>query len=188
MESGDCGNSNNMQVTSISDPNSEALPNTQPHKETEDKSCKISLQHEKVPRRIIHFSDGTIEEYSSDEDEPDESTQVTSINPSTLRWGPWIWYHTVNAGIKSLKVCDYLGEHLASFLGITTPKYQYEIDEYDRMMAEEEERKKKQDMELGGWTETQAETNGAVESPPIQQTDMTYPTVQADAEVAVNKF
>lgn len=109
MESGDCGNSNNMQVTSISDPNSEALPNTQvrlhnwydsyrlcvtfdrplillhvylqPHKETEDKSCKISLQHEKVPRRIIHFSDGTIEEYSSDEDEPDESTEVTSINP-----------------------------------------------------------------------------------------------------------
>ena len=36
----------------------------------------------------------------------------------------------------SLKVCDYLGEHLASFFGITTPKYQYEIDEYDRMMAE----------------------------------------------------
>jgi hypothetical protein len=34
-----------------------------------------------VPRRIIHFSDGTIEEYSSDEDEPDASTQVTSINP-----------------------------------------------------------------------------------------------------------
>jgi hypothetical protein len=53
---------------------------------------------------------------------------------------------------------------------------------------QEEERKKKQDMEMGGWTETQAETNGAVESPPIQQTDMTYPTVQVDAEVAVNKF
>jgi hypothetical protein len=29
-----------------------------------------------------------------------------------------------------------LGEHLAGFFGITTPKYQYEIDEYDRMMAE----------------------------------------------------
>ena len=53
----------------------------QPCEETEDKSCKISLQHEKVPKRIIYFSDGTIEEYSSDEDEPDASTQVTSINP-----------------------------------------------------------------------------------------------------------
>lgn len=55
---------------------------------------------------------------------------------STLQWGPWIWYQTVNVGIKSLKVCDYLGEHLASFFGITTPKYQYEIDEYERMIAE----------------------------------------------------
>jgi hypothetical protein len=53
----------------------------QPHEETDDQSCKISLQHEKVPKRTIHFCDGTIEEYSSDEDEPDASTQVTSINP-----------------------------------------------------------------------------------------------------------
>lgn len=52
---------------------------------------------------------------------------------------------------------------------------------------QEEERKKKQDMEMGGWTETQAETEGAVESPPIQQANMTYPTVQAETEVAVNK-
>jgi hypothetical protein len=53
---------------------------------------------------------------------------------------------------------------------------------------QEEERKQKQDMEMGGWTETPVETKGAVESPPFQQTEMTYPTVQADAEVAVNKF
>jgi hypothetical protein len=53
---------------------------------------------------------------------------------------------------------------------------------------QEEERKKKQDMEMGGWTDTPAEAEGAVESPPIQQTDMTFPTVQADAEVAVNKL
>lgn len=53
---------------------------------------------------------------------------------------------------------------------------------------QEEARKKKQDLEMGGWTETRAETEGAVESPPIQQTDTTHPTAQADAEVAVNKF
>lgn len=53
---------------------------------------------------------------------------------------------------------------------------------------QEEERKKKQDMEMGGWTDTPAEARGAVESPPIQQTDTTFPTVQADAEVAVNKL
>lgn len=53
---------------------------------------------------------------------------------------------------------------------------------------QEEERKKKQDMEMGGWTEKLAETEGAVESPPIQQTNVTYPTVQADAGVTVNKI
>ena len=53
---------------------------------------------------------------------------------------------------------------------------------------QEEERKKKQDMEMGGWTEKVAETEGAVESPPIQQTNVTSPTVKADAEAAVNKL
>lgn len=33
-------------------------------------------------------------------------------------------------------VCDYLGERLASLLGITTPKYQYAIDEFYRMKKE----------------------------------------------------
>lgn len=33
-------------------------------------------------------------------------------------------------------VCDYLGERLASLFGITTPKYQYAIDEYYRMKKE----------------------------------------------------
>lgn len=56
------------------------------------------------------------------------------------------------------------------------------------VFLQEEERKKEQDMEMGGWTEMPAETKGAVESPPILQTDKMYPTVQADAEVAVNKL
>lgn len=34
------------------------------------------------------------------------------------------------------EACDYLGETLASLLGITTPKYQYAIDEYYRMKKE----------------------------------------------------
>jgi hypothetical protein len=56
----------------------------QANNETEDKVCKISLRH-KVPRRILHFSDGTMEEYSSDEDEPDTSAQVTAeVHPVIL--------------------------------------------------------------------------------------------------------
>lgn len=33
-------------------------------------------------------------------------------------------------------VCDFLGEKIASALGISTPKYQYAIDEYYRMKKE----------------------------------------------------
>lgn len=33
-------------------------------------------------------------------------------------------------------MCDYLGERLASLFGITTPKYQYAIDEYYRIKKE----------------------------------------------------
>lgn len=47
-----------------------------------------------------------------------------------LTWFPWMWYQTVTAGSKALEVCDYVGESLASFFGITTPKYQFEINEY----------------------------------------------------------
>lgn len=35
-----------------------------------------------------------------------------------------------------LSVCDYLGERMASLFGITSPKYQYAIDEYYRMKKE----------------------------------------------------
>jgi hypothetical protein len=33
-------------------------------------------------------------------------------------------------------VCDFLGEKIASVLGVSTPKYQYAIDEYYRMKKE----------------------------------------------------
>lgn len=36
-------------------------------------------------------------------------------------------------------VCDYMGERLASLFGITTPKYQYAIDEYYRIKKEVED-------------------------------------------------
>ncbi|PSN35238.1 Protein FAM177A1 [Blattella germanica] len=117
-----------------------------------DESCNVSLK--KSPRKVIHFSDGTIEEYSSDEESDKPAQYNCEINPSAMQWGPWLWYQTLNVGTKSLEVCDYLGEHLASFFGITTPKYQYEIDEYNRMMAEEEEQRQKEDLEMGGWNDS----------------------------------
>ena len=35
----------------------------------------------KVPRRILHFSDGVMEEYSTDEEEEDEVDNTPKVNP-----------------------------------------------------------------------------------------------------------
>nr|XP_002735602.2 PREDICTED: protein FAM177A1-like [Saccoglossus kowalevskii] len=93
----------------------------------------------KVPRRVIHFSDGVIEEYSTDEEEEEEKEDKPLIDPSTLTWGPYLWYYTVAASFGALGACEYLGEKLAWFFGITSPKYQYAIDEYYRNLREEKE-------------------------------------------------
>lgn len=46
-------------------------------------------------------------------------------------------HKTCNLGSSVLAGCDYVGEGLASFLGITTPKYSFEIEEFKRMQAEQ---------------------------------------------------
>jgi len=51
------------------------------------------------------------------------------------------------------KGCDYLGEKLATFFGITTPKYEAEIEEYNRMMEKEKKRKEKLKEEYAGWVD-----------------------------------
>ncbi|XP_026160458.1 protein FAM177A1 [Mastacembelus armatus] len=97
----------------------------------------------KVPRRTIHFASGeTMEEYSTDEEEEEEQPvkkDVAEVDTSKLTWGPYFWFHMWRMATSTVSVCDYMGEKLASLFGITTPKYQYAIDEYYRMKKEEEE-------------------------------------------------
>lgn len=97
----------------------------------------------KVPRRVIHFVSGeTMEEYSTDEDEVDgleKKDVLPTVDPTKLTWGPYLWFYMLRAATSTLSVCDFLGEKIASALGISTPKYQYAIDEYYRMKKEEEE-------------------------------------------------
>ncbi|XP_027241018.1 protein FAM177A1 [Cricetulus griseus] len=97
----------------------------------------------KVPRRVIHFVSGeTMEEYSTDEDEVDSLEKkdvLPTTDPTKLPWGPYLWFYMLRAATSTLSVCDFLGEKIASVLGISTPKYQYAIDEYYRMKKEEEE-------------------------------------------------
>ncbi|XP_038075282.1 protein FAM177A1-like [Patiria miniata] len=90
------------------------------------------------PKRVIHFSDGVVEEYSSDED--DESKKALAeptTDPKTMTWLPYLWYYTVVAATKTVGACDFMGEKLAYFLGITSPKYQFAINEYNRLNEEE---------------------------------------------------
>lgn len=66
-----------------------------------------------------------------------------------MTWGPWLAYKAWSAGSTALAACDYIGESLASFLGITTPKYYFELEEYKRREAE----KKRIEEEKKGWSE-----------------------------------
>lgn len=70
-----------------------------------------------------------------------------------MNWLPWAWHQTTSFSSKMLDGCDYVGECLASFLGITAPKYQFEINEYYRLQKLEREMLHQQDLEMGGWNE-----------------------------------
>ncbi|KAF7664737.1 hypothetical protein LDENG_00166540 [Lucifuga dentata] len=97
----------------------------------------------KMPRRTIYFASGeTMEEYSTDEEEEEEvhvKKDVITVDTAKLTWGPYFWFHMWRMATSTLSACDYMGEKLASLFGITTPKYQYAIDEYYRIKKEEEE-------------------------------------------------
>jgi hypothetical protein len=74
----------------------------------------------KVPRKVIHCSDGVYEEYSTDEEEVEERRQeeqrvekYKQINPKSLNWVPWMIYHTWFAGSSFIEYCDGWGEKLA---------------------------------------------------------------------------
>ncbi|KAB5562656.1 hypothetical protein PHYPO_G00020420 [Pangasianodon hypophthalmus] len=115
-------------------------------KEFESVELGDAAKKQKVPRRTIYFASGeTMEEFSTDEEDEEEEeerrkqTAMSTIDPSKLTWGPYFWFHMWRVATNTISVCDYLGEKMASLLGITTPKYQYAIDEYYRMKKEEEE-------------------------------------------------
>lgn len=112
-------------------------------------------------RRILHFSDGTMEEMSDSDGEdigPDITdksmelnidvvsgkcnyfhivTLITFLYKKTLPFASRIKYQAYYTSIKVLNAIDYVGEGLASFLGITSPKYVSESD-IDAVFQEQE--------------------------------------------------
>lgn len=67
---------------------------------------------------------------------------------SKLHWGPWLSLKAWRTGSNVLAGCDYVGETLASFLGITSHKYSYEIEQFKKLEEQKAERER-EDREVG---------------------------------------
>ncbi|KAM6069342.1 protein FAM177A1 [Theristicus caerulescens] len=125
----------------------------------------------RIPRRVIHFASGeTMEEYSTDEEEDEQEKKdlLPPVDPTTLTWGPYLWFHMLRVATSTLSVCDFLGEKIASVLGISTPKYQYAIDEYYRMKREEEEEEQENKMSEEAERRHQEQQNKPQAEAPVQ--------------------
>lgn len=114
--------------------------------------------------KILHFSDG-IEEVTDDSDGVDgldegppsgEHPEIDEVrcliqmarNPqnqsflllqSTMQWMPWLLLKSKRTGETILSGCDYMGEFLASALGITSPKFIDGEAELQKAAAEQRE-------------------------------------------------
>lgn len=67
---------------------------------------------------------------------PEFKGQQKHKTKSSIRRRPSVPSELPLVASLSPPACDYLGERMASFFGITSAKYQYAIDEYYRMKKE----------------------------------------------------
>ncbi|KAG9344731.1 hypothetical protein JZ751_010418 [Albula glossodonta] len=137
---------------------------------------------QKVPRRVIHFANGeTMEEYSTEDEEeqpqPEKTDLLPPVEPSNLTWGPYFWFYMWRAATSTVSACDYLGEKMATALGITSPKYQYAIDEYYRAKKEEEEEEEENRMSQ------EAERRFQEQGPQTEQPDGSVSIVNITCEL-----
>ena len=76
----------------------------------------------RVPRRVLHFSDGTLEEYSTEDEDVQEAaveeerrrkeSEQAVVDPRTLRWFPWMLWIGI---CTSIKCCGSLNFELLVF-------------------------------------------------------------------------
>uniref|UniRef100_A0A4W5R6G9 Family with sequence similarity 177 member A1 n=1 Tax=Hucho hucho TaxID=62062 RepID=A0A4W5R6G9_9TELE len=129
----------------------------------------MGMKKQKVPRRTIYFASGeTMEEYSTDEDEEVQASIAVKTS-SKLNWGPYFWFHMWRVATSTISACDYLGERMASLFGITSPKYQYAIDEYYRMKKEEDEEEEENRLSEEAERRFEEEHNQEIQQPAMEQ-------------------
>jgi len=130
----------------------------------------------KFTKKRIHHRTEEKHESSSGSDSDDNvdvrnKFAILNTNPNELNWPLWCWYYVVNVSVTTFHAAEYCGEKLADFFGITSPKYQYVINEYHRLRQEEleEEEAEKREKEFERMAAMQVADN--LESQSNQQND-----------------
>ncbi|XP_026813424.1 protein FAM177B-like isoform X1 [Rhopalosiphum maidis] len=100
-----------------------------------------------------YFSDGCVETAGTDETDLLRGESKTDSNESTNNWPSWLLTKSAVIGSSALNTVDYLGESLANFFGITTPKYQFEINYHNNIMQEMKAEKIVNEENMKGWTQ-----------------------------------
>lgn len=83
-------------------------------------------------------------------------------------------HKVLQTGNTMLAACDYVGESIAAFLGITTPKYSYELEQFKKMQ-EEKAKAEKEEKEVGGWME-------AAQKEPVNEVGLNSITAEQGAK------
>uniref|UniRef100_A0A8C9EUJ7 Family with sequence similarity 177 member A1 n=1 Tax=Pavo cristatus TaxID=9049 RepID=A0A8C9EUJ7_PAVCR len=86
----------------------------------------------KVPRRVIHFASGeTMEEYSTDEEEDEQEKKdlLPPVDPTTLTWGPYLWFHMLRVATSTLSGTDSLNSYICG-ISITVQPYCEYLKDY----------------------------------------------------------
>ncbi|XP_017581027.1 protein FAM177A1 isoform X1 [Pygocentrus nattereri] len=97
---------------------------------------ELGSMRQSQQRKVIHFSSGETLEEDDSEEETAEQPHRDPLNKAgmdNLSWRRYAWFWGTQVMIKSLQTCDFVGGKLAGFLGLTRAKYQYAIDEYQRV-------------------------------------------------------
>ncbi|KAH8287721.1 hypothetical protein KR054_012011 [Drosophila jambulina] len=116
-----------------------------PHLASNSETDNVTALELHSGRRMLHFSDGVMEELSSGSEDEAETADVTDqsyavqLNEREMALGPRLRYKASRMGNRFLAGIDYVGGGLASLLGITSSKYASELENSQRRAKEEED-------------------------------------------------
>lgn len=92
---------------------------------------------------------------------------------SKLTWTPWFMHKSQSMGKKVLNGIDYTGEKLANFLGLTSPKYAYEIRQHKNNL-EKKAREEQAEKENAWSVLPETSSNEPITKPPTQSNNTAF--------------